>query len=100
MRSPSHASWTKTSIDDDFRAFRSFVYSVAAESAIQSVIHGDLNASAFQVPGTEAVNDDVESATTPAPAAEGVLVTEEPMRADLFIVLGGMWVGTFLSALE
>jgi hypothetical protein len=69
--------------------------SVAAESAIESAFHGDVNASAFQIPAT--VQDGPEDIEA---VPEGVLVTETPMRADLFIVLGGMWVGTFLSALE
>lgn len=52
---------------------------IAAESAIQSAFGGgDVNASAFQVPGTvpEASED------TEAAVPEGVLVTETPMRAE------------------
>lgn len=70
-------------------------YTAAAESAIESAFHGDVNASAFQVPATHPEGDEEVAA-----APEGVVVTEEPLRADLFIVLAGMWVGTFLSALE
>ena len=73
----------------------------AAESAIQSVIHGDVNASSFQIPGTEAGHDDIESSSSAAggAATEGVLITEEPLRADLFIVLGAMWIGESCSNL-
>ncbi|SCV68049.1 BQ2448_170 [Microbotryum intermedium] len=94
----SSATETTPLIGNQTAAASSEAYAVAAESAIQSVIHGDVNASAFQVPGTEA-QDDVE-APPAAGGPAGVLVTEEPLRADLFIVLGGMWVGAFLSALD
>ncbi|KAK4056000.1 hypothetical protein OIO90_002995 [Microbotryomycetes sp. JL221] len=73
-------------------------YAAASESAIQSAFHGDVNASAFQVPTVAEVAEDEEVA--PAAAADAPLVTEPPMRADLFVVLGGMWVGTFLAALD
>ncbi|KAM0755662.1 MFS general substrate transporter [Meredithblackwellia eburnea MCA 4105] len=68
---------------------------VAAESAIVSSF--DPNASAFAVPAPAQPTLDEEA---PAAPTDGVLVTEEPLRADLFLVLGGMWVGTFLSALD
>lgn len=71
-------------------------YEAAAASAIESAFHGDVNASAFQVPATTLEEPEDTEAAVP----EGVLVTETPMRADLFIVLAGMWIGTFLSALE
>ncbi|KAM0787409.1 hypothetical protein ACM66B_003493 [Microbotryomycetes sp. NB124-2] len=74
-------------------------YAAASESAIQSAFHGDVNASAFQVPAVAQVAED-EEAETAAAAASAPLVTEPPMRADLFVVLGGMWVGTFLAALD
>ncbi|KAK4049022.1 hypothetical protein OIV83_004383 [Microbotryomycetes sp. JL201] len=71
-------------------------YAAASESAIQSAFHGDVNASAFQVPAVAQVAEDEET----LPAATAPLVTEPPMRSDLFLVLGGMWVGTFLAALD
>ncbi|KAK4700525.1 hypothetical protein P7C70_g5721, partial [Phenoliferia sp. Uapishka_3] len=67
---------------------------IAAESAIQSAF--DPNASAFGIPAASNAAIDEEAVSPP----EGVLVTETPMRADLYFVLGGMWVGTFLSALD
>ncbi|KAI5479235.1 MFS general substrate transporter [Pseudohyphozyma bogoriensis] len=69
----------------------------AQESAITSAV--DPNASAFNVPPI-APEETIDEEAAPAAVPEGVLVTETPMRADLFIVLGGMWVGTFLSALD
>ncbi|GAA5901937.1 hypothetical protein JCM5296_006307 [Sporobolomyces johnsonii] len=70
---------------------------VAADSAIISAL--DPNSSAFAVPavGSGELAGDDEAAQS---ATAGVTVTEEPMRADLFVVLAGMWVGTFLSALD
>lgn len=100
-------------------------YERAAESAIESAIHGvDPNASAFQVPSAahDIAEDDEEHAATAAPTPEGLVVSEEPPRKDLFLILAGMWcvhqaahvtwrtltfppvdphrVGTFLAALE
>ncbi|CEQ38765.1 SPOSA6832_00235 [Sporobolomyces salmonicolor] len=73
---------------------------IAADSAIISSL--DPNSSAFAVPaaGSGELAGDDEAAQS---ATAGVMVTEEPMRADLFVVLAGassMWVGTFLSALD
>lgn len=61
----------------------------------QSGIAFDPNASAFAPqshldPHAEEAEDEQDA---------GVLVKEQPVRADLFIVLGGMWIGTFLAAL-
>lgn len=78
-RSPLLANQAAATHDDA-------AYTAAAESAIQSVIHGDVNASAFQVPATTEEEDEEEAAVP-----EGVLVTETPMRADLYLVLAGMW---------
>lgn len=68
-------------------------YLHAAESAIESAFHGDPNASAFAVPNSGAAAADEES------VPEGVLITEPPLRADLFIVLGGMWIVRLLLLL-
>lgn len=64
-------------------------YAAAAESAIASAFaNPEANASAFNIPVQPEEDEDEEEAIP-----EGVLVTETPMRTDLFIVLGGMWVG-------
>lgn len=66
-------------------------YAAAAESAIASAF-GDPNASAFAVvpPGPDRVDEE-----SPAPAPE----QPEFNRADVFVILSGLWVGTFLAAL-
>lgn len=55
----------------------------AGESAIASAF-ADPNASAFAVPPPHEETVDEEQGETPP---EGVMVTETPMRTDLFIVL-------------
>lgn len=59
-------------------------YVAAAASAF------DPNASAFTVPA-------IENDQTAVP--EGILITEPPLRSDLFIILGGMWYVKFLRKL-
>jgi hypothetical protein len=64
-------------------------YAEAAEDAMASAF-GNVNASAFAI-APQAAGGDEETR-----APEGILVADEdaPMRADLFIILGGVWVGS------
>lgn len=63
-------------------------------SASQSGIAFDPNASAFAPQSyLQATQEEDEGAT------DGVLVKDPPLRSDLFVILGGMWIGTFLAAL-
>merc|ERR1711939_64362 len=71
----------------------------ANASAFFSGVALDPNASTFSRVGqVDTVAEEEDEETTPVPS--GIAVTEEPPRADLFIVLAGMWVGTFLAALD
>ncbi|KAK4701815.1 hypothetical protein P7C70_g4407, partial [Phenoliferia sp. Uapishka_3] len=58
------------------------------------------NESAFTFPGAftprEAEDEDEEVATSESAIKE----SEPPLRSDLFVILGAMWVGSFLSALD
>ncbi|KAL7006572.1 hypothetical protein EMMF5_003738 [Cystobasidiomycetes sp. EMM_F5] len=72
----------------------------ANASAFFSGVALDPNASGFAPVGAlETVSSHEEDEeTTPVPS--GVVVKEEPAAADLYVILGGMWVGTFLAALD
>jgi len=68
----------------------------ANNSAFFSGIALNPDASSFsRAPGIEEDDEDEE---TPVPSA--VAQAEPPRRADLYVVLTGMWIGTFLAALD
>jgi hypothetical protein len=65
----------------------------ANNSAFFSGIALNPDASSFsRAPGIEEDDEDEE---TPVPSA--VAQAEPPRRADLYVVLTGMWIGTFLA---
>lgn len=73
-------------------------------SAFQSGVALDPNASSFgRVGAVGDIDEDDEeeqvSGTAAVPSA-GADAAEPAQRADLFIILGGLWVGTFIAALD
>lgn len=67
----------------------------ANNSAFFSGVALDPNASGFARPPGIAEEDDGDEETTPVPSA--VAQAEPARRADLYVVLTGMWIGTFLA---
>lgn len=66
----------------------------SAFSAIQDATHGvDPNSSAFAPPP-----DQSHFSLNVAPIAEEA--SEPPLRADIVVIMGAMWIGTFLAALD